>query len=79
MTTIPDSILIACLDALENGESADEILARYPEYIEALRPFLDTAVMLHELPPPPTCITAAFGPITATFRTFVRSIGRISF
>ena len=53
MTTIPDQVLIACLDALENGESAAEIMARYPEHADGLRPFLDTATMLQELPPAP--------------------------
>ena len=58
MTTIPDAILIACLDALEDGVSAAEIMSRYPEYVAELRPFLDTAVMLNELPPPPPEIAA---------------------
>jgi len=58
MTTIPDTILIACLDALENGESAAQIMSRYPEHVAELRPFLDTAVLLQELPPPPPEIAA---------------------
>ncbi len=58
MTTISDTILIACLDALEEGEAVAEILRRYPEHAEELRPFLNTAVLLQELPPAPPEIAA---------------------
>ncbi len=58
MTNIPEMILAACLDALEEGEAVAEILRRYPEHAEELRPFLDTAVLLQELPPAPPEIAA---------------------
>lgn len=47
-------IFIECLDALENGETLDSILQRYPAYAEELRPYLETAVQLEHLPIQPT-------------------------
>ncbi len=41
--------LIECLDALEQGQSIDQILARYPELAAELRPVLETAVTLPQL------------------------------
>jgi hypothetical protein len=41
--------LIECLDALEQGESIDQILARYPDLADELRPMLETAVALPHL------------------------------
>ncbi len=49
-----EPILIECLDALENGEKLDLILQRYPEYADELRPYLETAVQLQQLPIQPT-------------------------
>jgi hypothetical protein len=40
---------IDCLDALEAGESIDQILARYPKEAEQLRPMLETAAQLAQL------------------------------
>lgn len=40
--------LIACLDALERGESVGAILARYPESAAQLRPMLETAQLLEQ-------------------------------
>ncbi|RMG99220.1 MAG: hypothetical protein D6706_05820, partial [Chloroflexi bacterium] len=41
--------LIECLEALEAGASLDEVLRRYPEEAEELRPLLETAVSLDNL------------------------------
>ncbi len=41
--------LMECLDALEQGQSIDQILARYPELAAELRPVLETAVTLPQL------------------------------
>jgi hypothetical protein len=40
--------LIACLDALERGETVGAILARYPESAAQLRPMLETAQLLEQ-------------------------------
>lgn len=40
--------LILCLDLLEQGESMEQILSRYPDEAEQLRPLLNTAVKLEE-------------------------------
>ena len=83
MTTIPETILVACLDALENGETRTEILLRYPEHAEGLRPFLETAVLLQELPSTPSKIAAelsqkAFLQKAATMKTAVAAKPRSS-
>lgn len=54
MKLIPEELYVACLDALENGDSAVTILARYPHAADELRPFLATAVHLTQLPMQPT-------------------------
>ena len=54
MKLIPEELYVACLDALESGESAAEILARHPDFADELRPFLATAVRLSQLPVQPT-------------------------
>jgi hypothetical protein len=41
--------VIDCLDALEQGDSIEAILARYPQDAHALRPILETAVSLTQL------------------------------
>ena len=41
--------LIQCLDGLENGESLDQVLARYPDDANQLRPLLETSVQLFEM------------------------------
>ncbi|MCA9975833.1 MAG: hypothetical protein KC413_08780, partial [Anaerolineales bacterium] len=41
--------LIECLDALEQGEPIDQILARYPDLAAELRPVLETAVTLPQI------------------------------
>jgi hypothetical protein len=41
--------LIQCLDGLENGESLDQVLARYPDDAGQLRPLLETTVQLSEM------------------------------
>jgi hypothetical protein len=45
-----ESKLIQCLDDLENGESLDQVLARYPDDADQLRPLLETSVQLSEMP-----------------------------
>ncbi len=42
-------LLIECLDALEQGEPVEQILARYPQEASQLRPMLETAVALSQL------------------------------
>ncbi len=37
-------ILDECLDRISRGESVETILSEYPEYVDRLRPLLDTAV-----------------------------------
>jgi hypothetical protein len=46
--------LIACLDALEAGQSVEEILEQYPADAASLGPFLLTAQTLTGSPPAPT-------------------------
>lgn len=49
-----DKLLIECLDALEQGDTLDIILTRYPAEAAQLRPFLETAVSLQHLNIQPT-------------------------
>jgi hypothetical protein len=49
MDTYFEVTLIECMDALEQGQSIDQILARYPELAAELRPVLETAVTLPQL------------------------------
>lgn len=49
MDTGFEAKLIECLDALERGESVAQILARYPQEANQLRPILKTAHQLSEL------------------------------
>lgn len=44
-----EAALIDCLDALEQGQPIDQVLARYPELASELRPMLETAVTLPQL------------------------------
>lgn len=41
-----DELLGICLQALENGEGLEAILARYPQEADALRPLLESAVWM---------------------------------
>ncbi|MEJ2750241.1 MAG: DUF5667 domain-containing protein, partial [Anaerolineae bacterium] len=41
--------LIECLDALEQGETVDQVLARYPDLADQLLPMLETAVALPQI------------------------------
>lgn len=54
MDTLLQSKLIDCFDALERGESVGQILARFPEDAENLRPMLDTAERLSQFAPQPS-------------------------
>ncbi|MEZ4594306.1 MAG: DUF5667 domain-containing protein, partial [Chloroflexota bacterium] len=54
MNDVPESLLQESLDLLEQGLSIEQILARYPDQAEALRPFLQTAVQLMTLAPQPS-------------------------
>jgi len=54
MSTVSEEILADCLELLSDGLTADQILARYPDHQEALRPFLETAVQLTKLATQPT-------------------------
>lgn len=49
-----EQLLIECLDALERGETPAQILARYPQDAAMLRPMLETAVQIQQLPLQPT-------------------------
>ncbi len=54
MNDVPESLLQESLDLLEQGESVEEILAKYPEAFAELRPFLQTAVQVASLASQPT-------------------------
>jgi len=53
MTQIPDAILLQCLDQLAEGQPVESILQRYPEYTAELRPLLESARQLAQLPVDP--------------------------
>ena len=42
MSTVSENLLMDCLDLLEQGVPMADILARYPDQAEALRPYLET-------------------------------------
>jgi len=48
-----DALLMYCLDELEAGVPATEILARYPDQAEVIRPLLEMAARLNQLAPEP--------------------------
>jgi len=50
------SLLIECLDAFESGESVEQILNRYPDQANELRPLLETAVQLSQFQPQPSSL-----------------------
>lgn len=54
MNDVPEAVLQECLDYMEQGESVDAIIARFPEVGADLRPFLETAVQLATLAPQPS-------------------------
>jgi len=54
MNNVPETVLQDCLDFMEQGESIEQILARYPELESELRPFLETAAQLTNLAPQPS-------------------------
>ncbi len=54
MSNRVESLLIECLDRLEQGDSLEQVLTRYPQDAEILRPMLETAVQLNELKLQPT-------------------------
>ena len=54
MNNVPEALLQDCLDFMEQGESIEQILARYPELEAEIRPFLETAVQLVNLAPQPS-------------------------
>jgi hypothetical protein len=54
MNNVPEAVLQESLDFMEQGESIEQILARYPEMAKELRPFLNTAVQLTTLAPQPS-------------------------
>ncbi len=54
MNNVPEAVLQECLDYMEQGESVDAIIARFPEVGAELRPFLETAVQLAALAPQPS-------------------------
>lgn len=49
-----ENIVIDALDRLESGEGVDQILWRHPAEAAELRPILETADQLAELPPEPS-------------------------
>jgi len=59
MDTLLESKLIDCFDALEAGEPIGQILARFPEDAEALRPMLDSAIILSQFAPQPSLAAQA--------------------
>lgn len=54
MEGAPENIITAALDDLEQGYDIDEILSRYPQAREQLRPILETAADLSTLAPRPS-------------------------
>lgn len=50
MNSAFEANLVEALDALEAGAPVEEILSRYPEHAEDLRPILDTSRQLSRLP-----------------------------
>lgn len=54
MNDVPEAVLQESLDFMEQGESIEQILARYPEQAKTLRPFLETAIQLATLAPQPS-------------------------
>lgn len=59
MTTIPESTLLECMNLLEQGYSIEQILSRFPEQADELRPFLQTATQLTTIAPRPTLAAKA--------------------
>lgn len=51
MNDVPETALHESLDLLEQGESIEQILLRYPNVVDGLRPFLETAAKLVTLAP----------------------------
>ena len=49
-----EDLLSTCLDDLEQGDTVQAILSRYPEQSEELRPFLETAAQISQLASQPT-------------------------
>src|SRR3954453_15258327 len=47
-----EEILARCLDALEQGETIEHCLARYPEYATNLAPILQLATVIRSTPQP---------------------------
>ncbi|MCB8943824.1 MAG: hypothetical protein H6658_08715 [Ardenticatenaceae bacterium] len=54
MSNLPENILVDGLDALDQGEPIGEILSRYMDYADELRPILETAVRISVLNLQPT-------------------------
>lgn len=54
-----EKTLIEALDALERGDSIDLILSHYPDEATELRPILETAAQLPNLPPAPSASARA--------------------
>ena len=54
MRDISEQQLLDCLDLMEDGMSLADVLTRYPEQADALRPFLETAAQVSQLATNPT-------------------------
>ena len=54
MNDVPEAVLHESLDLMEQGESIEKILVRYPDVASGLRPFLETAAQLATLAPQPS-------------------------
>ena len=54
MNDVPEAVLHESLDLMEQGESIEKILGRYPDVASGLRPFLETAAQLATLAPQPS-------------------------
>ena len=54
MNDVPEAVLYESLNLMEQGESIEQILSRYPEMATGLRPFLETAAQLANLAPQPS-------------------------
>jgi len=63
-----ETILDVCIDRMRAGEELETVLGDYPEYADELRPLLETAAAVEDLPPP--------GPSVETINSALYEIGR---
>jgi len=67
-----EEVLDACIEQLRRGQGLEEVLRQYPHRAGQLRPLLELAGELSELPPPPSSPAAA---VRAMVKASVRAAG----